>query len=84
MDIYETRNGRFLLATWDERQAQFRTTHIRPDVREAQTGYCYTFARTVEGIAPYAILYPTLALARQALKLLEDDDGEDKTSSDEQ
>jgi hypothetical protein len=71
MDIYETSDGRFLIARWDERNAQFTTTHVKDEVREANTGFWYTYARSVDGLAPYAILYSTLAAARRALAKLD-------------
>ena len=50
-DIYEheQQDGKvvYVIATWNERAAQFQTTYVHPHVRGGVQGYTYTFARTI-------------------------------------
>ncbi len=73
MDIYKIEKGplegRYLLAAWDERGQQFKTDHVRDVFRDLT--YVYTFARTIEKLAWYAITYATIEEARAARTRLE-------------
>jgi hypothetical protein len=46
VDIYKLKNGRFILAQWSERNAQF-TACVTPAPFQ---GYCYSYARTPDGL----------------------------------
>lgn len=74
MGVYKLDNGRFIIARWNEAHAQYQSSDIKAGY--ADQSYCYSYSRTLEGLADIGIkTYTTLAAARRAL-------GEDYRSGD--
>ena len=66
MGVYKLNYGRFLLARWNDAQAQYQSSDIKAGC--ADQSYCYSYSRTLEGLAGVGIkTYATLAAARRAL-----------------
>lgn len=65
--IQETDDGRYMIAAWSERQAQWQSSDL-PKSRREQS-YRYTYARSLIGLCSLGIrTYPTRARARAALR----------------
>lgn len=62
--IHTLKSGRFIVAHWNERTAQWQSSDIGS---EPFQGYCYTYARTLEGLAAEGIkTYATRSAAAEA------------------
>lgn len=64
-EIHQLDSGRWVIASWSADHAQWQGI-ARPSVRRTQTGYCYSFARTLEGLAGVLTSYATRAGAVRA------------------
>lgn len=65
MEIYKLKNGRFIIAEWRERNAQY-IGHVSPSPWQ---GYCYSYARNLEALAGVGVTtYARRSDARRALK----------------
>lgn len=61
MDIYRMDSGRFIVAVWGEREAQYYGISRH---QEREASYDYTYARTLGGLCALGV--PTYATARAA------------------
>lgn len=73
MAIYKTRAGRYIVARYDRRQAQYVGHAVPAPIQ----GYVYTYGRTVDALVPLGVpTYASLAGARRALRQRYGRDGE--------
>jgi hypothetical protein len=64
--IHQMKSGRWIVATWDERGSQWRSSNIGTAPFQ---GYCYTSARSLEGLAMLGIrTYAKRSSAERAAK----------------
>lgn len=71
-EIYKLNNGRYIVASYDDRNHQYQSSNIRPGYSGMGQAYCYSYARNLEQLARIGIkTYATRAAARRALRRLE-------------
>jgi hypothetical protein len=63
-DVHRMKNGRYIVAKWDDRQAQFRSSNIE---RVPFQGYVYSYGPTLESLAKIGIR--TYALRSSAVRV---------------
>jgi len=62
--IHQLKSGRWIVAEWDEARAQW----IGLAEPHPFQGYCYTFSRTLDGLASYIRTYASRASAVRAMR----------------
>ena len=65
--VHQLGDGRWMCASWSTRNQQWTSSDLPKRLAKAQTGYCYTYGRSLQALVNEGIkTYPTRAACIRA------------------